>query len=876
MAFGIPLISLFGIALASAQSFAFRDAAHYYYPLYQWTHRQWQEGRIPLWNPLENCGVPALASTTASVFYPGQLVFQLPLDYASSYKLYIVLHLALAGVAAAIFARALLSSSLCASTLAAIAYAFGGHVLFQHCNVIYLVGAAWLPLALAAAHQALAKRSFAWSALFGAVMSLMVLGGDPQTAYHAGLAAAIYACLLWRHNKRTQVMPASGQWLRSRPILLMIAAVTGGALAAVQILPALEWTRQSQRADHRSRHTLYSVAASMTSQDGVEGTPSSARGGIVDAIVGPGHLAGANSHTYQFSVAPWHWGELVWPNISGHVFPTNRRWIRAMPAEGRTWTPSVYMGLLPLVLAVVTFRMRRPNVQVRWLWWVTCLGALGSMGWYGLGWLLQEIQLLPADDSPIAAPVGGLYWLMNVVLPGYSYFRYPAKLWTLVACGISMLAAAGWDSFVAARPVWLHRWLAGAAIVSVVAWLATYFAWSWLARIAARVPADSLFGPFQTEAAASLLRQSLLHTAVVSALLACLLRLPQGRWTLAVGYAALLLTAGELAWAQRQLIPLAPLEKWQEPAEIGRLIGTNGPSVLPGSAPRAARAAHERWFPPQWSRTASDQRLHEVVRWDRATLFPKYHLLGTSPAAMVDVPGALISRDYAMWLRVARLHGQRRADGKLEPHPAALTAIGAEYAIVPDGFRYPRWSVVETNEAENVQLLRNPLPMARAWVVRDVEVLPPVSQLNMEELQERTQHVLFPSGEPRNFSRSAVVEGELTPAFGTNAAPAGELCRITLDEPDHVTLEVTLNSPGLVVLADLHYPGWTAEVETSGAGSKRVEVLRTNRIMRGVVVPEGSHRIVYRYRPMTFYTGASISAAAWLLLGIVLVITRRQ
>ena len=41
--------------------------------------------------------------------------------------------------------------------------------------------------------------------------------------------------------------------------------------------------------------------------------------------------------------------------------------------------------------------------------------------------------------------VGGLYWLMTVVLPGYVYFRYPAKLLVIAALGLSMLAARGWD-----------------------------------------------------------------------------------------------------------------------------------------------------------------------------------------------------------------------------------------------------------------------------------------------------------------------------------------------------------------------------------------------------------------------------------------------
>ena len=74
-AIAIPLAALFGPALVSDQSFAMRDAAHFYYPLFEWCCREWAAGRVPLWNPYENCGLPVLADTTSSVFYPGKLSF---------------------------------------------------------------------------------------------------------------------------------------------------------------------------------------------------------------------------------------------------------------------------------------------------------------------------------------------------------------------------------------------------------------------------------------------------------------------------------------------------------------------------------------------------------------------------------------------------------------------------------------------------------------------------------------------------------------------------------------------------------------------------------------------------------------------------------
>jgi uncharacterized membrane protein YfhO len=84
-----------------------------------------------------------------------------------------------------------------------------------------------------------------------------------------------------------------------------------------------------------------------------------------------------------------------------------------------------------------------------------------------------------------------------------------------------------------------------------------------------------------------------------------------------------------------------------------------------------------------------------------------------------------------------------------------------------------------------------------------------------------------------------------------------------------VELEAELAVPGLVVLSDLFYPGWTATVLSAGETLPRpVFVIRTNRIMRGVWLPAGRHRITYVYRPAPFYVGAALSLLGWLAAGV--------
>ena len=72
------------------------------------------------------------------------------------------------------------------SSLSALAYAFGAPILFQYCNIIYLIGAAWLPLGVHAVDRwvRLGRR---WGLLgLAIVLSMQTLGGDPQAAYLLG------------------------------------------------------------------------------------------------------------------------------------------------------------------------------------------------------------------------------------------------------------------------------------------------------------------------------------------------------------------------------------------------------------------------------------------------------------------------------------------------------------------------------------------------------------------------------------------------------------------------------------------------------------------------------------------------------------------
>ncbi len=184
-------LSCFGAVLFGDRQFAFRDAGQYYYPLYLRVQQEWDAGRWPLWAPEANAGTPLMGDPTAAVLYPGKLVYWW-LPYAWAARAYAIAHVLLAFAGAYALLRAWRVSTT-GALLGAMAYGFGAPVLSQTCNVIFLVGASWIPLGfLAIDRWVRLGRRWAIPAL-AVVLAMQVLGGDPEAAYLMGVFGSAYA-----------------------------------------------------------------------------------------------------------------------------------------------------------------------------------------------------------------------------------------------------------------------------------------------------------------------------------------------------------------------------------------------------------------------------------------------------------------------------------------------------------------------------------------------------------------------------------------------------------------------------------------------------------------------------------------------------------
>jgi len=142
------------------------------------------------------------------------------------------------------------------------------------------------------------------------------------------------------------------------------------------------------------------------------------------------------------------------------------------------------------------------------------------------------------------------------------------------------------------------------------------------------------------------------------------------------------------------------------------------------------------------------------------------------------------------------------------------------------------------------------------WVVENVAALPRafVPRSIKPAAGEQTTLSLIAA---KDFDAAAISYVDGT----TDVSEAVGKAAVVSEVSDEVTLRATMETPGVVVLADQWYPGWRAWVD-----GKEVSIHRINHVLRGVSVPAGTSTIIYRYQPASFTLGLWLMAGAGALL----------
>jgi hypothetical protein len=791
------LLICYRAVLFGDEQLAGGNYSYFDYPLYLRVQQEWNAGRWPLWEPGQNGGMPLLGNPIAAVLYPGKLLYAL-LPYPWAARLYVIAHTVVAFFGLLAFGRSC-GLSWAGSCLGGLSYAFGAPVLFQYCNAIYLVGAAWIPWGLRAIDRLLRQGWRRGGVELATILALQVLGGDPQAAYLTAVCGAGYAVVLGvqfpsglrRLLFWPMILGAVCIWVVAtlslastriaRPGLLPIKGLVLAAWLVVGIVAAWRWLRRPDEA--RFATLLFRLAGGCTLALAV----SAAQILPVLEFVGTSWRAAGITATnrYRYSVHPCRVAEIIWPNVFGSSAAENRSWLQAVPPAGEheVWVGSLYMGGLALVLALSAAGWRHGPPWRAWLTAVALVALAASLGKYGSStWWARSGPLAAVETKNSLAGAASTdhflddeavspYGLLAAILPGFDSFRYPSKLLPFMAVGLAVLVGAGWDRLAAGDtkvPRRLAQFGLGASLVGLL--LACAARGRIVAYLTGRIPPDSMLGPADIDGAWAETQRALVHGGIVFGAVIALARWaprrPRGAWVV-----AMLLMIADLALANARLIWTVPQAEFDTPSEAARLIATaeqNDPSPGPFRIHRMPG-----WFPVHCLTTRSPQRFQELIGWARTTLNPLIALpLGLQYCTTI---GSLEVEDYIAFFTPRAMpvaSGTARAMGVPPGQPLvyfprrSFDIWGARYFILPAspdwasrerGFAafldkteliHPSPNVLrERQSAEggepwgvrhDWQLRRNRAAYPRAWVVHDAQVRPPSADVDTRARRMRT------------------------------------------------------------------------------------------------------------------------------------------
>ena len=954
-------------ALSQDRQFGFRDAGHYYYPLHARVQKEWNEHRWPLWEAEENAGMPLIGNPTAAVLYPGKLVFAL-LPYAWAARIYIVAHTILAFAAMLALMRSW-GISWAGSGLSALSYTFGAPILFQYCNVIYLVGAAWLPLGIHAVDGWVRLSRRIAILELAIVLGMQVLGGDPQSAFLLGVAGLGYAIGVHRARTISSLpdTPNDGNRLVGRPRSAMRLLATGVAVSIVWFvatvvlaivlpkfrhhpvrppippLPWMPWVPLAVTAVwlavgglivRRWRGRVWK------SPVGVMWLGMAAAALLASAITAAQLFPvieftqqttraseGGTHELYAFSVEPYRLVEAIWPDFWGGQFGENTYWSVAFRIPGvypKIWVPSLYLGGLTFVLALSSLAFRKGPPWRAWLSVIILVSVLGSLGKYTSPvWLTRVLaessgsalsKPLTAELGPIdkydSTPIredgflrdgdGSIYWLLATFLPGFRQFRFPAKMFTFTALGMAALGGLGWDGLVERRARGAIRLSAILLGVTACVLLGAWAGRQPFRAMLGTIESGSMFGPFSVDGAFWAVVRCLVHALVVLGSGLLLILLARIRPTLSAALMLFVLTC-DLAVSNARHVFTVPQALFEDKPEVLEHIEAEE-RARPAPGPfRVHRMA--LWNPPGWGRIPSSDRVSDFVAWERGTLQPKYgidmgveytHTIGVAELydyewyfnpfpRKVDDPGLADRlnikphenivyyprRGFDLWNTRYFILPQFPNGWNDAMRANAAFLFNSRPVYPPPGHftgKDPKSQYREWVETKDYRIERNVQELPRAWVVHDVRVVKPTEGLSGDTRRPMIEEILYAndvywhdsakvSFDPRQIAWApSDVIAEINPGLSRRCATASEEVKVTYPSPQQAVLEVELESPGIVVLADVIYPGWALTID-----DKPAKIYRVNGLMRGALVPAKRHKLVYTYAPLSFQVGLAVS-----------------
>jgi hypothetical protein len=182
---------------------------------------------------------------------------------------------------------------------------------------------------------------------------------------------------------------------------------------------------------------------------------------------------------------------------------------------------------------------------------------------------------------------------------------------------------------------------------------------------------------------------------------------------------------------------------------------------------------------------------------------------------------------------------------------ALFNLAGVKYVLLEEDPGYPGY--VRAYVGSDFEIYENESVLPRSFIVHHAEVIP--------SEQAVLDRLLSEDFDP---SRTVILAEEPLPSFDQAVLPSEpdlHGAEITSYSPHQVVIEADLQADGFLVLSDTYYPGWKVYVD-----GREDKIYQADYLFRAVFLKQGRHVVEFRYNPLSFRIGLAISLATGAIL----------
>ncbi len=789
-----------------------RDLTFYAFPMKAFMLERFHAGAFPFWNPSLSTGMPYLAEPSHQALYPFNLIFLLIPSVVQGISWFVLLH-SLFGMAAMAYLGFTLGLNRYQSLWMALVYGFSGYVLGITDNVNYLPATVWAPLGLATfirGFQFSNRQYLQYSGLTALSVAMMILAGDSLNPMFLGVFCSLY----WAYRTwidRAVLSP------KCSALHLVLSFGLGGALCLAQLLPTWELLQVSVRQE-----------------------------------------ALRYEEVTLWALPPERLLEFFIPYLFGSKFPSPHFIGQFLyPDFHETWVDSIYIGLIPLLLAGLALRYQFKR-HAYWL-------------------LLVILSLIFAfgDNMPY-------YRLIYQFFPPIQVQRYLEKFVFWSSLGLIILAGLGLPVLKQACTE-LTQWLSKKSRLTPLGFtLGILFGGSFLFIL---LPAQFWIFPHAMERSGDWGAHFYERPQHVFGLF--------GHWLVMSGLVVALFWLNTITLRQysRWLLVIAILDlwlmHWQDVPLMPSELLVNRPTPL---ALQDIQALKQQLRLPEHLRVYYDDVTGFVEREQQPDIFERlqhaYHLPYLSDNFGVLYPYRVLYNQERLLFNYGIAYGIHYQNGRYAPlqpknhkrMDVAVAEIDLPYLmqlnsinliITPVSPENPKWrrqgfSEVASRPDFNLKLIHVENTLPRAYIAPNAVY---TNESVFHGGATETYQIMSDAFRARPLGQTVELSTAGKPSPPQTSQPSS--VRWLKDTPEDLKLWVSSPYPtSHLVVTEAYFPGWSAVLDPETPHARPLPIIPANHRFMAIPLPSGRHTVTLSYRSTYFGLGLMGSLVSLLAVGL--------